>query len=112
MAVAAPNTTISPVRNDVGSPWDALPYIYLLRVQLITLLALVSLPFVALWYAPNLLIGVFDITPLGMVFVTLGAVLASWTVMVTAWQVSFTGLSAFTSGSFPFFLRCLRKFRR
>ncbi len=102
MTVEAPNTTISPVRSDAASPWDALPYLYLLRVQLITLLALVSLPFVALWYAPNLLIGVFDITPLGMVFVTLGAVLASWTVMVTAWQVFLYGPERFHIREFPF----------
>jgi len=109
MAVAAPNTTISPVRNDVGSPWDALPYIYLLRVQLITLLALVSFPFIALWYAPNLLLGVFDITPLGMVFVTLGAVLASWTVMITAWQVFLYGPERFHIREFPFLSSMLRQ---
>ena len=109
MAVAAPNTTISLVRNDVGSPWDALPYIYLLRVQLITLLALVSFPFIALWYAPNLLLGVFDITPLGMVFVTLGAVLASWTVMITAWQVFLYGPERFHIREFPFLSSMLRQ---
>jgi len=47
-------------------------------VQLITFLALLSFPFLALWFAPNLLLGVFDIMPWGMVFVTLGATLASW----------------------------------
>src|SRR5258707_1762936 len=109
MAVAAPNTTISSVRNDVGSPWDALPYIYLLRVQLITLLALVSFPFIALWYALNLLLGVFDITPLGMVFVTLGAVLASWTVMITAWQVFLYGPERFHIREFPFLSSMLRQ---
>src|SRR6202040_4422273 len=102
MAVAAPNTTISPVRNDAGSPWDALPYLYLLRVQLITLVALVSFPFIALWFAPNLLLGVFDITQLGMVFVTLGAILASWTVMMTAWQVFLYGPERFHIRQFPF----------
>jgi hypothetical protein len=102
MTVEAPNTSISPVHKDAGSRWDALSYLYLLRVQLITLLALVSFPFVALWYAPNLLRGVFDITPLGMVFVTLGAVLASWTVMVTAWQVFLYGPERFHIGEFPF----------
>jgi hypothetical protein len=102
MTVAASNTTIPFVRNDGASRWDAIPYIYLLRVQLLTLLALVSLPFVALWFAPSLLIGVFDITPLGMVFVTLGAILASWTVMMTAWQVFLYGPERFHIPEFPF----------
>jgi hypothetical protein len=91
-----------PVYKDPGSPWDVLPYLYLLRVQILTFVALVSLPFVALWFARNLLIGVFDITPLGMVFVTLGGVLASWTVMVTAWQVFLYGPERFHIRPFPF----------
>jgi len=44
--------------------------------------------------------------------VTLGAVLASWTVMILRGRFSFTGLSVFTSGSFLFFLPCLGKYRR
>ncbi len=102
MTVAVPNTTICPVHND-SSRWDALPYLYLLRVQLITLLGLVSFPFIALWFAPNLLLGVFDIPPLGMVFVTLGAILASWTVMITAWQVFLYGPERFHIRQFPFY---------
>ena len=86
---AAPKTC--PVENDPASAWDALPYLYLLRVQIISFLALLSFPFIALWFAPNLLLGIFDVTPLGMVFVTLAAFLASWTVMVTAWQVLLYG---------------------
>jgi hypothetical protein len=109
MTVAAPNTPSSSVQGGVSSPWDALPYIYLLRVQLITLMALVTFPFVALWYAPNLLLGVFDITPLGMVFVTLGAVLASWTVMITAWQVFLYGPERFHIREFPFLSSMLRQ---
>jgi Patatin-like phospholipase len=101
MTVAADRTTINPIHNDAASPWDALPYLYLLRVQLITLLALVSFPFIALWFAPNLLLGVFDITPLGMVFVTLAAILASWTVMITAWQVFLYGPERFHIRQFP-----------
>jgi hypothetical protein len=79
-----------------------LPYLYLLRVQILTFVALVSFPFVALWFARNLLIGVFDVTPVGMVFVTLGGVLASWTVMVTAWQVFLYGPERFHIRPFPF----------
>src|SRR5258706_1695743 len=108
MTVAVPNTTICPVHND-SSRWDALPYLYLLRVQLITLLGLVSFPFIALWFAPNLLLGVFDIPPLGMVFVTLGAVLASWTVMITAWQVFLYGPERFHIREFPFLSSMLRQ---
>src|SRR5216683_1042974 len=91
MPDAATNITVSPVHDQPASAWDALPYLYLLRVQLITFLALLSFPFIALWFAPNLLLGLFDVMPWGMVFVTLGAALASWTVMVTAWQVFFYG---------------------
>ncbi len=92
---------ICPVHNDAPSVWDALPYLYLLRVQLITFLALLSFPLIALWFAPTLLLGVFDVTPLGMVFVTLGAALASWTVMVTAWQVLLYGPERFHIRPFP-----------
>ena len=102
MTDPAINTTIRPTDNDGVSAWDALPYLYLLRVQLITFLALLSFPFIALWFAPNLLLGVFDITPSGMVFVTLGAALASWTVMVTAWQVFLYGPERFHIRQFPF----------
>jgi Patatin-like phospholipase len=99
---AATNTTVGSVENQGASAWDALPYFYLLRVQIITFVALLSFPFLALWFAPNLLVGVFDVTPLGMVFVTLGAALASWTVMVTAWQVFQYGPERFHIREFPF----------
>src|SRR5579862_264402 len=84
-----------PVENSPGTAWDAIPYFYLLRVQIISFLALLSFPFIALWFAPNLLLGIFDVTPLGMVFVTLAALLASWTVMVTTWQVLLYGPERF-----------------
>src|ERR1700686_1659736 len=109
MADPAINTTIRPTDNDGVSAWDALPYLYLLRVQLITFLALLSFPFIALWFAPNLLLGVFDITPSGMVFVTLSANLASWTVMVTAWQVFLYGPERFHIRPFPFFSSIVRQ---
>ena len=102
MTDAATNTTVGSARNQGASAWDALPYFYLLRVQIITFLALLSFPFLALWFAPNLLLGVFDVTPLGMVFVTLGAALASWTAMVTAWQVFLYGPERFHIREFPF----------
>lgn len=96
-------TTVAscPLQNARPSVWDALSYLYLLRVQLITFLALLSFPFIALWFAPNLLLGIFDVTPLGMVFVTLGATLASWTVMVTTWQVLLYGPERFHIQPFP-----------
>jgi hypothetical protein len=90
------------VQDQGASAWDALPYFYLLRVQIVTFLALLAFPFVALWFAPNLLLSVFDVTPVGMVFVTLGAALASWTVMVTAWQVFQYGPERFHIREFPF----------
>ena len=102
MTDAAANTTVGSVQNQGASAWDALPYFYLLRVQIMTFLALLAFPFVALWFAPNLLLGVFDVTPVGMVFVTLGAALASWTVMVTAWQVFLYGPERFHIREFPF----------
>src|SRR5213075_2817849 len=68
----------------------------------ITFVALLSFPFISLRFAPSLLRGVFDITPLGMVFVTLGATLASWTVMVTSWQVFLYGPERFHIRKFPF----------
>jgi hypothetical protein len=96
----APNN-ICPVQNNKCSVGDALPYVYLLRVPLLTFAALLSFPFIALWFAPNLLLGIFDVRPLGMVFVTLGAALASWTVMVTAWQVLLYGPERFHIRPFP-----------
>ena len=102
MTDAATNTTAGSVQNQDASAWDALPYLYLLRVQIITFLALLSFPFLALWFAPNLLRGVFDVTPMGIVFVTLGAALAGWTVMVTAWQVFLYGPERFHIREFPF----------
>ena len=56
-----------PERNTPRSLWDALAYFYLLRVLILTFLALLSFPAIALWFAPNLLLGIFDVTPLGMV---------------------------------------------
>ena len=101
MPDAATNVTICPLQNTAPSVWDALPYVYLLRVPLLTFLALLTFPFIALWLAPNLLRGVFEVTPLGMVFVTLGAALASWTVMITAWQVFLYGPERFHIRPFP-----------
>ncbi|MGA9887456.1 MAG: patatin-like phospholipase family protein [Candidatus Acidiferrales bacterium] len=100
MPEAAPNN-ICPVQNNERSVWDALPYLYLLRVPLLTFVALLTFPFIALWFAPNLLLGIFDVRPLGMVFVTLGAALASWTAMVTAWQVLLYGPERFHIRVFP-----------
>lgn len=93
--------SICPLQHEQRSVWDALPYLYLLRVPLLTFVALEIFPFVALWVAPNLLLGIFDVRPLGMVFVTLGALLASWTVMVTAWQVLLYGPERFHIRAFP-----------
>ncbi len=90
-----------PVHENARSRWDALPYLYLLRVPIITLLVLLTFPFIALWAAPTLLRGIFDVSAPGMVFVALGAILASWTVMVTAWQVLLYGPERFHIRPFP-----------
>ncbi len=92
MTDPAPNVTACPLQKATPSAWDALPYLYLLRVQLLTFLALLSFPFIALWLAPNLLLGVFDVTPLGMLFVTLSATLVfALPVILTAMYVSYQG---------------------
>lgn len=85
----------SQVKGYSASVWDAVPYFYLLRVQLLTTVSLLLFPFIALWTAPNLLRGVLDITPRGMIFVALAAILASWTVTVTASQVLLYGPERF-----------------
>lgn len=86
------------VRSFLG---DAVPYIYLLRVQLTAFLILIFLPLVSLYYASNLLRGIFDVRWFGMIFITLGAALASWTVMVTVWQVLLYGPERFGIRPFP-----------
>ena len=101
MPDVATNTPSCPLQNHAASAGDTLPYLYLLRVQLITFTALLAFPFIALWFSPNLLLGVFDVTPPGMVFVTLGAALTSWTVMVTSWQVLLYGPQRFHIRPFP-----------
>jgi hypothetical protein len=109
MSEAPTDPKTCPVPDNSRSLGDALPYFYLLRVQIITFLALLSFPFIALWFAPNLLLGIFDVTPLGMVFVTLGAFLASWTVMVTAWQVFLYGPERFHIRPFPLGFSALKE---
>jgi patatin-like phospholipase len=101
MTDSTAETSLCPVQSQAPSIWDAVPYLYLLRVQLLTFIALLSFPVIALWCAPNLLLGILEVTPLGMIFVTLGAALASWTVMVTAWQVLLYGPERFHIRPFP-----------
>jgi hypothetical protein len=84
-----------------ASWWDALPYLYLLRVQFLTMLVLVVGPFAAVHFAPALLRGVFDVTGRGMAFIALAAALASWTVMLTTWQVLLYGPERFHVRPFP-----------
>jgi hypothetical protein len=91
----------SQVKRHVPTLWDAVPYFYLLRVQLLTIVLLLLFPFVAIWAAPNLLRGIFDVTPRGMVFVALAAILASWTATVTASQVLLYGSKRFQIQPFP-----------
>jgi hypothetical protein len=101
MTESAVGPAICPIENERPSIGDALPYFYLLRIQLLTLLLLVCFPFIALWLAPNLLRGIFDVSATGMVFVVLSAVLTSWTIMVTVWQVFLYGPERFHIRAFP-----------
>ena len=91
----------SQVKASSASAWDAVPYVYLLRIQLLTTVLLLLFPFIALWVAPNLLRGIFDVTPRGMIFIALAAILASWTVTITASQVLIYGPERFHIPSFP-----------
>jgi hypothetical protein len=61
-----------------------LRYLDLLRVPVLIGLVLVLLPCVAVFTgARSLLAGLFDVTPRGFYFASLGAIAVSWTVMVT-----------------------------
>ena len=91
----------SQVKGSSASAWDAVPYFYLLRVQLLATVLLLLFPFIALRAAPNLLRGILDVTPRGMIFVALAAILASWTVTVTASQVLLYGPERFHIRPFP-----------
>jgi Patatin-like phospholipase len=94
----------SRVKSSSASVWNAVPYVYLLRIQLLTIMLLMLFPPIALWAAPSLLRGIFDITPRGIIFVALTAILASWTVTVTASQVFLYGPERFHIQPFP--IRC------
>lgn len=74
-----------PVRGQVG--FQYLTYAYLLRFPLLTALVLVVLPFISLFTeASDLLENLFDLGPGGIFLVTLAAVLAAWSVMVS-WRL-------------------------
>jgi hypothetical protein len=61
-----------------------LRYLDLLRVPFLIGLVLILLPCVAVFTgARSLLAGLFDVTPRGFYFASLGAIAVSWTVMVT-----------------------------
>lgn len=93
---------VDPQVKPSSSVWNVVPYVYLLRVQLLTTLILLLFPFIALSAAPNLLRGIFDVTPTGMIFVTLASVLSSWTATVTTTQVLRYGPERFHIQPFPF----------
>jgi hypothetical protein len=59
MSEAPVDLPTCPVRNTPRRLRDALAYFYLLRVQIITFLVLLSFPAIALWFVPNLLLGIF-----------------------------------------------------
>ncbi len=101
MAEATIQGIDSQVKGSSASVWDVVPYFYLLRVQILTTVLLLLFPFIALWAAPNLLRGILDVTPRGMIFVALAVILASWTVTVTASQVLLYGPERFHIQPFP-----------
>lgn len=62
-----------------------LTYAYLIRFALLTAVALVGLPFASFFTgARSLLENLFDLEPLAVALVTMTALLAAWSVMVTA----------------------------
>jgi hypothetical protein len=62
-----------------------LTYTYLVRFPLLTALALIVIPCAAFWTdARSLLENLFDLSPVAIMLVTIAALLAAWSVMVTA----------------------------
>ncbi|HEU0178397.1 MAG TPA: hypothetical protein VFV58_29385, partial [Blastocatellia bacterium] len=62
-----------------------LTYAYLIRFPLLTVAALIGIPCAAfLTGARSLLENLFDLSPVGIMLVTMAALLAAWSVMVTA----------------------------
>jgi predicted acylesterase/phospholipase RssA len=99
--------TPTPVQlADSKSPWAFLPYLYLLRCPLITLGTLVGLPVLALkTNASALLANLFDITPGGMIIVSLTGFTTAWTILTTGWLILVYGERRFhipkTGFSYP-----------
>ena len=77
-------------------PWrELLPFLMLTRVPLLSALALVLLPVIALKFARPLLANLFDMDLGGMAVVTLSALCASWTTLLTGWVIFSYGSSRF-----------------
>src|SRR5262249_16236141 len=80
----------------VATSWhELLPFLMLTRVPLLSALALVLLPVISLKFARPLLANLFDMDLGGMAVVTLSALCASWTTLLTGWVI-------FSYGSFRF----------
>jgi len=74
----------------------ATPYLYLLRVPLLTGLVMAALPFVALATdARSLLANFFDVPDTGIVWVTVAALITAWSVMITSWLIVLYGSRRF-----------------
>ncbi|HEY8462302.1 MAG TPA: hypothetical protein VIM99_18080 [Blastocatellia bacterium] len=62
-----------------------LTYAYLIRFPLLTALAMIVIPCAAFWTDARLLLeNLFDLSPVAIMVVTIAALLAAWSVMVTA----------------------------
>jgi len=62
-----------------------LTYAYLIRFPLLTAMALIGIPGAAFWTdARSLLENLFDLSPVAIMLVTIAALFAAWSVMVTA----------------------------
>ncbi|HEX2487962.1 MAG TPA: hypothetical protein VHR27_01090, partial [Blastocatellia bacterium] len=62
-----------------------LTYAYLIRFPLVTAVAMVVIPYAAFFTgARSLLENLFDLAPVAIMLVTMTALLAAWSVMVTA----------------------------
>lgn len=70
------------------APWrELLPFLMLTRVPLLTAFALVLLSVISLKFARPLLANLFDMDLGGMAVVTLSALCASWTTLLTGWVI-------------------------
>lgn len=81
------------LRQQLGRPsprqyliwlWRFLPYLYLLRVTLLAGALLFCFRWLALYVAPSLLLNLFDLDPMRIFYVAAAALLAAWSLLISA----------------------------